>query len=137
MAQLKICSTNGMRGERGEWGARGRECRLVEFCGRRAVAVTKGAAHTICASMQNLWQRIYCQATRKNVNGAAALQMKAWHDTSRGKARRCYATNVEMSRRADPREIQNLVSNAKPPKKALGEVQVFSVLPLWATYVRG
>lgn len=29
------------------------------------------AAHTICASMQNLWQRIYCQATRKNVNGAA------------------------------------------------------------------
>lgn len=29
-----------MRGERGELGARGRECRLVEFCGRRTV--TKG-----------------------------------------------------------------------------------------------
>lgn len=110
-----------MRGERGE-GAKGRGCRLVEFCGRMAGTVAKDGRRGVRQLTRSAHRcKIYGSAfiakpREKNVNGAAALQMKAWHDTSR-KARRGCATNVEMSRRADPREIQNLVSNAEPPKR--------------------
>lgn len=86
--------------------------------------------------MQNLWQRIYCQATRKNVNGAAALQMKAWHDTSRKrKARLRDKCSDEQTSR--PKRDSESRFECRSPKKALVEVQVFSVLALWATYVRG
>lgn len=99
MAQLKICSTNGMRGERSEWGARGRECRLVKFCGRRAEAVTKGgsshdlridakfmAAHLLPSRAKKCkWS---CRPTNEGV---------ARHDSRQGEAMLC----AQMSRWAD------------------------------------
>lgn len=61
----------------------------------------------------------------KNVNGAAALQMKAWHDTSRGKARLRDKCRDEQTSR--PQGDSESRFGCKTPKKALVEVQVFSV----------